>query len=1135
MCGIYWLLRETKENREYREYSGEKGDTYEVTQEDLEAIAAQITSDASSAFNQNVTEKTNDFNDNASNKTTSFNENASEKTGDFNTNAANKTAEFNENAASYGNDISALLDNFDTNTVSDSILRLEDSATAPIINFELGKDTILEQNTNDIVYICTGIETGDYYFVYDGVNYQFTMPTVSAGDVLVFDTENLTLSLNNTQITTTENNTGTLLSFIATPNPYASRNINIVEGSLTCEVSNINLIHIKDYSGSTNPTRASSAMTVSNATDNSFTGTSTGTYSNLGLVFHNILKKEQNLVVSADFLETMADRTSNAAIIVAGSNDNSNFTTIVSRSVNITTGVPDSLSMVFNVGQYDYIRIRFYTNNSGTSGSGLSVVNITNIMLSYDIASGFVAHKGQTYPITLSSGMFLGSLYGRSNYIYGSKDSWFIHKEFDRVVLDGSETWTATSTSNVFYTANNAYLDGEGTTCLSNMYLAVPNISTASSIPGGYSVTFNKIRASYPRLYIKNIDCTTTSDLTTELSTHNTTVYYIMKAVSDTQITDETLVGQLNEIIDNMITYYEGTNLYCTTSHLMPIINLTYRIDSAYEATKQINLLMSNFDLGTSTNSNNTEIINAITFGNQGNLKIGSGPEIAQVVTTGKNMLNTQYAEMGTIDTSGADDPGSNNYNIRGSNYISVLPNTQYTISTAMDVYALRINEYNSEYTNLNRIAVANKSSSTFTTSENTAYVRWSMNYDNGSVSVNSVIPVVCLQLETGSARTSYEPYTNLMPSPTPDIPQKISCFENSGVFDLCNSNLFDTHEVLTTTGTVIYSYNNDVLYVKNLSSGSNRSIYFVFPVQHNKTITISHGNIEMLTGSTISFRYQLYMNKPQQSINFSDGTQISNGSATFNTGDYNYMALVVRLGNGVSGNVHDIMIKYGEASSYISPKHKVYNITLPSNVFLGSLDGKNNYIYGNKDNWKLHYEFGRVVLNGSEGWTRRAAPNNIINVYHNISSMLGTNEYDISSAGIKSDLFLPITYSEYYNGDKEGIARFKSSSGTQDPTTNIYVSLSLSRLSEDSTTAFKAWLAEHNMLLYYPLATETETEINDATLIRQLNNMANNIQTYKDDTVYFTSSDNLSPNLQFDYLIDPLKSIEARLTLLEQ
>ena len=67
-----------------------------------------------------------------------------------------------------------------------------------------------------LTYTCTGTETGDYYFVYNETNYQFTMPSVSSGDVLMFD--GTTLTLDGLIIATTTASTGTQLTMTTISN-----------------------------------------------------------------------------------------------------------------------------------------------------------------------------------------------------------------------------------------------------------------------------------------------------------------------------------------------------------------------------------------------------------------------------------------------------------------------------------------------------------------------------------------------------------------------------------------------------------------------------------------------------------------------------------------------------------------------------------------------------------------------------------------------------------------------------------------------------------------------------------------------------------------------------------------------------
>lgn len=73
-----------------------KGVDY-FTQQDIDSMVSEITDDANSVFNQNVTSKTNDFNTNATEKTGDFNDNYTEKLN--NINSASTTAVSNVNNA----------------------------------------------------------------------------------------------------------------------------------------------------------------------------------------------------------------------------------------------------------------------------------------------------------------------------------------------------------------------------------------------------------------------------------------------------------------------------------------------------------------------------------------------------------------------------------------------------------------------------------------------------------------------------------------------------------------------------------------------------------------------------------------------------------------------------------------------------------------------------------------------------------------------------------------------------------------------------------------------------------------------------------------------------------------------------
>lgn len=117
----------------------QKGDTYEVSETDIKNIAKQITENANSNFNKNVTEKTETFNSNAETKTTEFNENANTAVNSYDTNAEKKLKDYNENDTTklkkYNDNASTKLNEYNTNS-SDKLKEYNDNATKKISEYD---------------------------------------------------------------------------------------------------------------------------------------------------------------------------------------------------------------------------------------------------------------------------------------------------------------------------------------------------------------------------------------------------------------------------------------------------------------------------------------------------------------------------------------------------------------------------------------------------------------------------------------------------------------------------------------------------------------------------------------------------------------------------------------------------------------------------------------------------------------------------------------------------------------------------------------------------------------------------------------------------------------------------------------
>lgn len=153
------------------------------------------------------------------------------------------------------------------------------------------------------------------------------------------------------------------------------------------------------------------------------------------------------------------------------------------------------------------------------------------------------------------------------DYIYKSGDDWYIHKATNKVVLDGSENWTSVST--FFYTTDITDYATSNNTPKSNFFTGQINTASAGGVVDN-RIAFNNLSGlSVPRFYIKYVDkFPTSSDLTTWLSNNRPAVYYAIATPVNTQITDSTLISQLNAVHEWLIRY--GYN--ATVSGNLPII-----------------------------------------------------------------------------------------------------------------------------------------------------------------------------------------------------------------------------------------------------------------------------------------------------------------------------------------------------------------------------------------------------------------------------------------------------------------------------------------------------------------------------------------------------------------------------------
>ena len=214
----------------------------------------------------------------------------------------------------------------------------------------------------------------------------------------------------------------------------------------------------------------------------------------------------------------------------------------------------------FNKNAY-YIRIQAPTN----------VFDLSKIQLEKGQATDYEQYKSNSLTINLQ-GNELCSIGDVKDELVVENGRAKIIKRIGKVVLDGSEGWYKGSNAKrltYFYCSINDRLIGGPNPFVSNF--TVGSFWTSESyinIAGfsGGNTAFN--------IMLEDTSITTADDFKQWLSTHNTEVYYVLETPIDIEITDPTLLAQLNAL--EQITQYKHTYITITGDNLTPEADFTY-------------------------------------------------------------------------------------------------------------------------------------------------------------------------------------------------------------------------------------------------------------------------------------------------------------------------------------------------------------------------------------------------------------------------------------------------------------------------------------------------------------------------------------------------------------------------------
>ena len=212
-----------------------------------------------------------------------------------------------------------------------------------------------------------------------------------------------------------------------------------------------------------------------------------------------------------------------------------------------------------------------------------SVINTFAIYFNGNITDDYVEHKSQTQTIDTSP----NPLYSENDYYYKSNGEWYVHNEWGKVVLNGTENWLTTSSSPTgtkrFY-YENADVYNQGVNWTNKIYtysdkfksLTWNDIYADDTTTLNAIANFNNSAGSTGRLTIRIEEtyASTLNDFKTWLSTHNTTVIYQLATPTNTQIANTDLINSL-EALSNMLAYQDQTNISQTHNSAQADMRIT--------------------------------------------------------------------------------------------------------------------------------------------------------------------------------------------------------------------------------------------------------------------------------------------------------------------------------------------------------------------------------------------------------------------------------------------------------------------------------------------------------------------------------------------------------------------------------
>ena len=165
----------------------------------------------------------------------------------------------------------------------------------------------------------------------------------------------------------------------------------------------------------------------------------------------------------------------------------------------------------------------------------------------------------QTLPLDLPEGIEMCRISDYADTFKNVDKKWYKNKIINKITLIGTEDWNNTFGISLFslqnYLTSKKFIVGYGI-CNYYKYNSIQSGLNANLLNGQFAL--QRANNIY-NIFLKNTDYDNINDFKDWLSTHNTDIYYPLQTPILEEITDPTLISQLDAIYESVYSYNDTT------------------------------------------------------------------------------------------------------------------------------------------------------------------------------------------------------------------------------------------------------------------------------------------------------------------------------------------------------------------------------------------------------------------------------------------------------------------------------------------------------------------------------------------------------------------------------------------------